>query len=115
LLNIIGGLDSPNAGTVHLNGRNLADLDEDQMTGLRRHQVGFVFQSFGLLPHYSASETVEFTLRLAGLSRRARHERTLECLSLVGLEKRLHHRPDELQGGSSNDCVSPGPSQFGRP
>ena len=107
LLNILGGLDAPNAGKVYLNGRNLSELDEEAMMDLRRHLVGFVFQSFGLLPHYSAYETVEFTLRLAGISRRARHERTLECLSLVGLEKRADHRPAELSGGQQQRlCIA---------
>jgi putative ABC transport system ATP-binding protein len=107
LLNILGGLDVPNAGVVYLNGRNLADLAEDQMMDVRRHEVGFVFQSFGLLPYYSAYETVEFMLRLSGLSRRARHERTMESLSLVGLEKRLSHRPAELSGGQQQRlCIA---------
>lgn len=107
LLNIIGGLDSPIAGTVYLNGQDISNLSEQEMVALRRHKVGFVFQSFGLLPHYSAYETVEFALRLAGLPRKERHARTIECLSLVGLEERLHHRPDEMSGGQQQRlCIA---------
>ena len=107
LLNIIGGLDSPDGGRVRLNGQDISNLTERQMVALRRHQVGFVFQSFGLLPHYSAYETVEFALRLAGLSRKERHERALECLSLVGLGEWLHHRPDEMSGGQQQRlCIA---------
>ncbi len=107
LLNILGGLDSPNSGTVHLNGQNIFELDEQGMMALRRNQIGFVFQSFGLLPHYSAYETVEFALRLAGLPKQARHERALESLSQVGLAERLHHRPDELSGGQQQRlCIA---------
>jgi len=107
LLNIIGGLDSPSAGEVQINGRPITDLSEKEMVALRRDQVGFVFQSFDLLPYYSAYETVEFALRLAGLQRKQRHERTLECLSLVGLAERSHHRPDEMSGGQQQRlCIA---------
>jgi putative ABC transport system ATP-binding protein len=107
LLNIVGGLDRPDSGTVRLNGRDISKLTEGEMVDLRRHQVGFVFQSFGLLPHYSAYETVELTLRLTGLPRKERHERTVESLSLVGLRERLHHRPDELSGGQQQRlCIA---------
>ncbi|UCC61516.1 MAG: ABC transporter ATP-binding protein [Anaerolineae bacterium] len=107
LLNIIGGLDRPDAGGVRLNGRDISGLAEGEMVALRRHQVGFVSQSFGLPPQYSAYETVEFTLRLAGLPRQERHERTIGSLSLVGLGERLHHRPDELSGGQQQRlCIA---------
>jgi putative ABC transport system ATP-binding protein len=107
LLNILGGLDWPDSGTVRLNGRDIFELNENEMTALRRTQVGFVFQSFGLLPHYSAYETVEFTLRLAGLPKQERRERALESLALVGLAERLDHRPDELSGGQQQRlCIA---------
>jgi ABC-type lipoprotein export system ATPase subunit len=107
LLNIIGGLDKPDAGTVLLQGRDICCLSEGEMVELRRRQVGFVFQSFGLLPHYSAYETVDLALRLAGAPRKERHERTLEVLNLVGLGERINHRPDELSGGQQQRvCIA---------
>jgi putative ABC transport system ATP-binding protein len=107
LLNILGGLDQPDSGCVLLDGKDLTTLKETEMVALRRKQVSFVFQSFGLLPHFSAYETVEFALRLTGLPRDERHERTLECLELVGLEQRQNHRPDELSGGQQQRlCIA---------
>ncbi len=99
LLNILGGLDRPTSGTVQIFGRDLATLSDDEMTRWRRDRVGFVFQSFGLLPTLSAYENVELMLRLTGASGKTRHARTLHCLNLVGLAKRIHHRPYELSGG----------------
>ncbi|NOZ27347.1 MAG: ABC transporter ATP-binding protein [Chloroflexi bacterium] len=99
LLNCIGGLDQPTRGVVRVFGRDLSELNERQLTQWRRERVGFVFQSFGLLPTLSAYENVELMLRIAGVHGRERHDRTLYCLSLVGLEKWMHHRPYELSGG----------------
>lgn len=99
LLNCIGGLDRPTAGTVRVFGRNLAEYGEDQLALWRRRELGFVFQSFGLLPTLSAYENVEIMLRLAGLPGKKRRERTLYCIALVGLEKWMHHRPYEMSGG----------------
>jgi ABC-type lipoprotein export system ATPase subunit len=99
LLNCIGGLDRPTSGSVKVFGRDLAELDEDQLALWRRHQVGFVFQSFGLLPTLSAYENVDLMLRLVGLAGPGRRERTLQCIDLVGLTKWMHHRPHEMSGG----------------
>lgn len=99
LLNCIGGLDRPTSGVVRVFGRDLSDLNEEQLTQWRREQVGFVFQSFGLLPTLSAYENVELMLRIAGVRVRERHERALYCLELVGLSKWVHHRPYEMSGG----------------
>ena len=99
LLNIIGGLDENYTGTVSFNGKPFAEMSEKEKLALRRSKIGFVFQSFGLLPHFSSLETVDFALRLSGYSREKRLERSIECLSLVGLEDRIHHRPDEMSGG----------------
>ena len=107
LLNIIGGLDRPDSGTVLLGGWDIARLSEQELVSLRRHQVGFVFQSFGLLPQFSAYENVELILRLGGVPRARRHERAIECLTMVGLEQRTHHRPYELSGGQQQRlCIA---------
>jgi putative ABC transport system ATP-binding protein len=99
LLNCIGGLDRPTAGEVYLFGQQLAALSERARTRLRRQRIGFVFQSFALLPTFSAFENVELLLRMDGVGRRARRERARACLELVGLTRWADHRPYELSGG----------------
>jgi len=99
LLNCIGGLDRPTAGIVRVFGRNLAELGEDELALWRRRELGFIFQSFGLLPTLSAYENVDLMLRLVGTPSKDRRERTLHCIELVGLEKWKHHRPYEMSGG----------------
>ena len=99
LLNCIGGLDHPTSGAVYVYGRDLAKLNEEQLTQWRRESVGFVFQSFGLLPTLSAYENVELMLRIAGVHSRERRERALYCLGLVGLRQWASHRPYEMSGG----------------
>lgn len=99
LLNLLAGLDTPTSGTVTIQGRDLAELSEGELTKLRRHQVGFVFQSFGLLPLLSAYENVELPLRISEWDGPKRRERTEECLAMVGLSERAKHRPYELSGG----------------
>jgi ABC-type lipoprotein export system ATPase subunit len=99
LLNIIGGLDQPDHGEVFIEGQNLKRLAEKDLTILRRMRIGFVFQSFALLPVLSAFENVELPMHIAGVGRRERQRRARELLELVGLAKRIHHRPFELSGG----------------
>jgi len=99
LLNLIGGLDRPTRGSIEFDGRPLASLSDQELTLLRRHRIGFIFQSFALLPNYSAFENVELMLRLAGAGRREQVEAARRCLRVVGLEKWMHHRPDEMSGG----------------
>ena len=99
LLNCIGGLDRPTSGVVRVFGRNLADLGEDQLAQWRRRELGFIFQSFGLLPTLSAYENVDLMLRLVDTPSKERRERTLHCIDLVGLRKWMHHRPYEMSGG----------------
>jgi len=99
LLNCIGGLDRPTSGVVRVFGSEIARMSDRQLTRWRREQVGFIFQSFGLLPTISAYENVELALRIAGAGGRERHARTLHCLDLVGLNKWIHHRPYEMSGG----------------
>jgi putative ABC transport system ATP-binding protein len=99
LLNCIGGLDKPTRGKISVFGQNLAEMDDQQLTMFRRKHVGFIFQSFGLNPSFSAYENVDIMLRMAGDSNQECRERALFCLELVGLTKWRHHRPDELSGG----------------
>jgi ABC-type lipoprotein export system ATPase subunit len=99
LLNCLGGLDRPTRGDVIIFGQDISNFNEEEITNWRREKVGFIFQSFGLLPTLSAYENVELILRIAGASSKVRHERAIECLKLVGLGKWIHHRPYELSGG----------------
>ncbi len=99
LLNCVGGLDRPSSGTVSIFGEELGDWSERKLTRWRRHNVGFVFQSFGLMPSLSAYENVELMLRMSGVKGRKRREHTVHCLELVGLTKWMHHRPFEMSGG----------------
>ena len=99
LLNIIGGLDRPTSGVVYFDGQPLAEMSERQLTQLRRRRIGFIFQSFALLPTYSAFENVELLLRIAGVGRHERVERARDSLRVVGLTRWMDHRPDEMSGG----------------
>jgi putative ABC transport system ATP-binding protein len=99
LLNLIGGLDQPSSGEIYFDGQALSALDDFARTALRRERMGFVFQSFALLPTYSAYENVEFALRLAGKGVHEACQRVEQCLKMVGLANRMHSRPDELSGG----------------
>ena len=99
LLNLIGGLDQPTGGRVTLFGHDLSQLSDDARTTLRQERIGFVFQSFSLLPIFSALENVEMLLRVAQMDEEARRARALDCLSLVGLRRWADHRPFEMSGG----------------
>jgi putative ABC transport system ATP-binding protein len=99
LLNLLGCLDEPDAGQVLFGGVDLASLTPAEKTQLRRRQLGFVFQSFNLLPVLSAFENVEYPLWIDGVPRAERKRRAEEALAAVGLGDRLRHRPDQLSGG----------------
>lgn len=99
LLNLLAGLDPPTAGSVTFAGQNLADLTEGQRVALRRARIGFVFQSFGLIPLLSAYENVELPLHIGGVPWRERRQRAAQALAAVGLDSRMGHRPYELSGG----------------
>lgn len=99
LLNCIGGLDQPSDGSVVIFGEEIGRWSENKLTTWRRQQVGFIFQSLGLLPALSAYENVELILRMNKVNTKDRHKKTLECLELVGLTKWMDHRPYELSGG----------------
>jgi ABC-type lipoprotein export system ATPase subunit len=99
LLNLIAGLDKPSQGTIQIDGRDVGAMSEHDLNELRRKRIGFVFQSFGLLPLLSAYENIELAMRIAGAGRRERSRRTHEVLELMGLSRRANHRPYELSGG----------------
>jgi len=99
LLNTIGCLDKPSGGSYYLDGRDVAQLDDAELTQVRRHEIGFVFQFFHLVPRLSAAENVGLPLVFAGVSRSERSRRIEEALARVGLEDRATHRPNELSGG----------------
>jgi putative ABC transport system ATP-binding protein len=99
LMNIIGCLDSPTAGRYLIDGVDVRNIDEDDLADLRNRKIGFVFQSFNLVPRTSALANVELPLAYAGLRRPERRRRALEALEAVGMADRVHHAPSELSGG----------------
>jgi len=99
LMNILGALDMPTSGNVFLHDKDITKLSEGKRDMLRRREIGFVFQSVALISNMSAYENVEFGLRIAGISDKERKARAEECLRLVGLGKRMTHRPHEMSGG----------------
>jgi putative ABC transport system ATP-binding protein len=99
LLNVIGCLDRPTAGSYALDGREVSRLDDAELTEVRRHLIGFVFQSFHLVPRLTAAENVELPMVFAGVPRAERRERVEAGLATVGLTGRADHRPEQLSGG----------------
>ena len=99
LLNLLGGLDEPTSGSVRVDGELLTEMDEAELSAARRTGIGFIFQSFGLIPMLTAQENVEVPLRLVRAEVAERRERVPELLDLVGLGARGRHRPSELSGG----------------
>ncbi|MBN1966835.1 MAG: ABC transporter ATP-binding protein [Anaerolineae bacterium] len=99
LLNLIAGLDDPTEGAVWIDGQRLHEMTLEQKIDLRRNQIGFVFQAFGLLPLLTAEENVGVPLRMRKLSRKERTERVQQALDWVGLNDRKRHRPYEMSGG----------------
>ncbi len=98
-LNIIGCLDRLTTGTYTLDGKNIENLNDNELSEIRCKKVGFVFQSYNLLPKLNAIENVELPAKYLGMDRNKRKERTKELLRLVGLDDRMHHLPNELSGG----------------
>ena len=99
LLNLIGCLDRPTAGSYELDGREVARLGEMDLSAIRRHEIGFVFQTFHLVPRLTAAANVELPMIFAGIDRADRSERVAKALAAVGLTERAGHRPDQLSGG----------------
>jgi putative ABC transport system ATP-binding protein len=99
LMNMIGCLDSPSGGEYWLNGHRVSELGDDELARIRNKEIGFVFQTFNLLPRASALHNVELPLVYAGLGGRERRELAADALTRVGLGDRMQHRPNELSGG----------------
>ncbi len=99
LLNLIGGLDRPSSGEIRVDGLSLGSATESQLVNHRRTKVGFIFQSFHLLPAFTAAENVEAPMVLAEVARRERRTRATDLLESVGLAPRISHKPNELSGG----------------
>jgi putative ABC transport system ATP-binding protein len=99
MMNLLGCLDTPSAGEYWLNGQEVSRLSDDELARVRNREIGFVFQTFNLLPRASALHNVELPLVYAGVGSRQRRERAVEALERVGLGHRMDHRPNELSGG----------------
>ncbi|MBZ0203278.1 MAG: ABC transporter ATP-binding protein [Ignavibacteria bacterium] len=98
-MNIIGCLDTPTSGYYELNGQNVSEMDDNELATVRNKEIGFVFQTFNLLPRSNALHNVELPLIYAGMSKSARMEQAEEALFKVGLQDRMFHKPNELSGG----------------
>jgi putative ABC transport system ATP-binding protein len=99
LMNMLGCLDSPSSGSYILNGQDVSRLEDDALADIRNREIGFVFQTFNLLPRYTALENVALPMVYAGIAKAERQERAREVLQQVGLGDRMDHRPNELSGG----------------
>jgi putative ABC transport system ATP-binding protein len=99
LMNVLGCLDTPSSGTYELNGENVSEMDDDELADIRNREIGFVFQTFNLIPRSSALRNVELPLIYAGMDVDERREVALAALDDVGLGDRVHHKPNEMSGG----------------
>ncbi|MDD3269659.1 MAG: ABC transporter ATP-binding protein [Syntrophomonadaceae bacterium] len=101
MMNLLGLLDRPSAGSYILDGMDVSNLDDNEYASLRNRKIGFVFQAFNLLPRLTALKNVELSMLYAGIKLEERRKRAVEGLTLLGLEDRLHHFPNELSGGQN--------------
>jgi putative ABC transport system ATP-binding protein len=99
LMNLLGCLDTPTGGTYELNGQFVSEMNDNQLAGIRNKEIGFIFQTFNLLPRSDALRNVELPMIYAGRSKRERREMAMGALTSVGLADRVHHKPNELSGG----------------
>jgi putative ABC transport system ATP-binding protein len=99
LMNLVGCLDTPTAGRYQLNGTDVSEMDDNELAEIRNREIGFVFQTFNLLPRSNALRNVELPLIYSGMDSDTRRERALQSLADVGLSDRIHHKPNELSGG----------------
>lgn len=99
LMNVLGCLDTPSSGIYELNGHSVSEMDDDELADIRNREIGFVFQTFNLLPRSSALRNVELPLIYAGMGVEERREQALAALRDVGLEGRVNHKPNEMSGG----------------
>ena len=99
LMNMLGCLDTPTSGRYEFSGKNVAEMNDDELAAIRNREIGFVFQTFNLLPRSNSLHNVELPLIYAGLDPETREERAAQALRDVGLGDRLHHKPNELSGG----------------
>ena len=99
LMNMLGCLDTPTSGRYEFNGRTVAEMDDDELAAIRNREIGFVFQTFNLLPRATSLRNVELPLIYAGMDPETRMERATQALTDVGLGDRIHHKPNELSGG----------------
>ena len=99
LMNMLGCLDTPSSGRYFFNGKDVSAMDDDELAGIRNHEIGFVFQTFNLLPRSTSLRNVELPLIYAGLDPETREEKAAQVLREVGLGDRMQHKPNELSGG----------------
>lgn len=99
LMNILGCLDTPTSGTYILNGKHVSEMQDDELAGIRNKEIGFVFQTFNLMPRTTALDNVALPMVYAGFSKSERIERATEVLKQVGLDDRMDHKPNQLSGG----------------
>src|SRR6266511_1403662 len=99
LMNMLGCLDTPTSGRYEFNGKNVAEMNDDELAAIRNREIGFVFQTFNLLPRSTSLRNVELPLIYAGIDPETREQRAAEVLADVGLGDRIHHKPNELSGG----------------
>jgi len=99
LMNLLGCLDTASSGAYELNGTNVSELDDNQLAEIRNREIGFVFQTFNLLPRANALRNVELPLIYSGTSPEVRHQTAMDALASVGLADRVHHKPNEMSGG----------------